>query len=95
LTATITGRQAFHDLRHAGVDGLELDAEEAVLDAVVSDQLVRDGPGPIASGRKLDAADCRITAHVGIGPLASGGFGLSATLDLDAPNRIETRGQPP
>jgi osmotically inducible protein OsmC len=39
----------------------------------------------IASGRKLDLADSHITAHVGIGPLASGGFGLSAALDLDAP----------
>jgi osmotically inducible protein OsmC len=38
-----------------------------------------------ASGRKLDLSDSRITARVGIGPLASGGFGLSAALDLDAP----------
>jgi osmotically inducible protein OsmC len=39
----------------------------------------------IASGRKLDVTGSRITAHVGIGPLSSGGFGLSAALDLDAP----------
>jgi osmotically inducible protein OsmC len=40
----------------------------------------------IASGRKLDVSGSRITARVGIGPLSSGGFGLSAALDLDAPN---------
>ena len=38
-----------------------------------------------ASGRKLDLADSRITARVGIGPLKSGGLGLTAALDLDAP----------
>jgi lipoyl-dependent peroxiredoxin len=39
----------------------------------------------IASGRKLDVTGSRITARVGIGPLAGGGFGLTAALDLDAP----------
>src|SRR5712671_2460779 len=39
----------------------------------------------IATGRKLDVTGWRITARVGIGPLASGGFGLSAALDLHAP----------
>jgi lipoyl-dependent peroxiredoxin len=39
----------------------------------------------LASGRKLDLSDSRITALVGIGPLESGGFGLAAALDLDAP----------
>jgi Ohr subfamily peroxiredoxin len=39
----------------------------------------------IASGHKLDVSGSRITARVGIGPLGSGGFGLSAALDLDAP----------
>ena len=38
-----------------------------------------------AAGRKLDLTGSRITARVGIGPLAGGGFGLSAALDLDAP----------
>ena len=38
-----------------------------------------------ASGRKLDLSGSRVTAHVGIGPLRSGGLGLAATLDLDAP----------
>ena len=39
-----------------------------------------------ASGRKLDLSESRITARVGIGLLKStGGFGLSAWLDLDAP----------
>ncbi len=39
----------------------------------------------IASGRKLDLSGSRITARVGIGPLSSGGLGLAAALDLDAP----------
>jgi osmotically inducible protein OsmC len=39
----------------------------------------------IASGRKLDLSGSRITAHVGIGLLNTGGFGLAAALDLDAP----------
>jgi lipoyl-dependent peroxiredoxin len=40
----------------------------------------------VAGGRKLDVTGSRITARVGIGPLESGGFGLTAALDLDAPN---------
>jgi osmotically inducible protein OsmC len=39
----------------------------------------------IAAGHKLDVRGSRITARIGIGPLESGGFGLSAALDLDAP----------
>jgi Ohr subfamily peroxiredoxin len=39
----------------------------------------------VAAGRRLDVSDSRITARVGIGPLSGGGFGLTATLDLDAP----------
>jgi lipoyl-dependent peroxiredoxin len=39
----------------------------------------------IASGRKLDVSGSRITARVGIGLLKSGGFGLAAWLDLEAP----------
>ena len=38
-----------------------------------------------ATGRKFDLSGSRITARVGIGPLKSGGFGLAAELDLDAP----------
>jgi osmotically inducible protein OsmC len=38
-----------------------------------------------AFGRKLDLTDTRITARVGIGPVKGGGFGLTAALDLDAP----------
>jgi Ohr subfamily peroxiredoxin len=38
-----------------------------------------------AVGRGLDLSDSRVTARVGIGPVASGGFGLVAALDLDAP----------
>jgi osmotically inducible protein OsmC len=40
----------------------------------------------VASGHKLDVTGSHITARVGIGPLSSGGFGLVAALDLDAPN---------
>ena len=40
----------------------------------------------IAAGQKLDVSGSHITARIGIGPLSSGGFGLSAALDLDAPN---------
>jgi lipoyl-dependent peroxiredoxin len=39
----------------------------------------------LASGRKLDLTGTRITARIGIGPLSSGGLGLTAALDLDAP----------
>jgi lipoyl-dependent peroxiredoxin len=38
-----------------------------------------------ATTRKLDLSDSRVTARVGIGPLKSGGMGLAAALDLDAP----------
>src|SRR3977135_3539451 len=39
----------------------------------------------IASGRKLDLGQSRITSHVSIGPDAGGAFGLAVTLDLDSP----------
>jgi lipoyl-dependent peroxiredoxin len=39
----------------------------------------------IATGRKLDLSGSRITARVGIGLLRSGGLGLTAALDLEAP----------
>jgi osmotically inducible protein OsmC len=38
-----------------------------------------------AAGRKLDLSGSRITARVGIGTLSTGGFGLTAALDLEAP----------
>jgi osmotically inducible protein OsmC len=38
-----------------------------------------------AAVRGLDLADSRVTARVGIGPAPSGGFGLVAALDLQAP----------
>ena len=38
-----------------------------------------------AFGRKVDLSGSRVTARIGIGPLKSGGLGLSVTLDLDAP----------
>jgi osmotically inducible protein OsmC len=40
----------------------------------------------VAQGRKLDASDSTVTAHVGIGPIGRGGFGLAVALDLHAPN---------
>jgi osmotically inducible protein OsmC len=39
----------------------------------------------IAVERKLDLADSRIIARVGIGLLSTGGLGLRAWLDLEAP----------
>lgn len=38
-----------------------------------------------AAGRKLDLSGSHVTARVGIGTLRSGGLGLAAALDLDAP----------
>ena len=38
-----------------------------------------------AAGRNIDLSDTRITARVGIGTLNTGGLGLTAALDLDAP----------
>src|SRR6266850_7297022 len=38
-----------------------------------------------ASGRKLDLSNSRITARVGIGLLDTGGMGLAAAIDLEAP----------
>jgi Ohr subfamily peroxiredoxin len=46
----------------------------------------------IAAGRKLDLSGSRITARVGIGPSKSGGFGLAAALDLDAPQLTREQG---
>jgi len=40
----------------------------------------------VATGRKLDLADSRVTAQVGIGPADGGGFGLTVAMNLDAPN---------
>ena len=40
----------------------------------------------VAQGRKLDASDSTVTAHVGIGPTGRGGFGLAVALDLHAPH---------
>jgi osmotically inducible protein OsmC len=39
----------------------------------------------LAAGRRLDLTGSRVTARVGIGTLESGGLGLAATIDLDAP----------
>jgi Ohr subfamily peroxiredoxin len=38
-----------------------------------------------ATGRHLDLTGSHITSRVGIGLLDSGGFGITAALDLDAP----------
>jgi Ohr subfamily peroxiredoxin len=46
----------------------------------------------IAAGRKLDLSGSRITSRVGIGTLKSGGFGLAAALDLDAPQLSREQG---
>jgi osmotically inducible protein OsmC len=39
----------------------------------------------VARGRNLDASDSRITSRVGFGPTGHGGFTLSVSLDLHAP----------
>jgi Ohr subfamily peroxiredoxin len=39
----------------------------------------------VAQGRRLDLSGSRITARIGIGLARSGGFGLTAAIDLDAP----------
>jgi osmotically inducible protein OsmC len=39
----------------------------------------------VARGRDLDATGSRITSRVGVGPFATGGFGLQVSLDLHAP----------
>jgi Ohr subfamily peroxiredoxin len=39
----------------------------------------------VATERKLDVTDSRVTARVGIGTVPRGGFGLTVALDLDAP----------
>jgi osmotically inducible protein OsmC len=46
----------------------------------------------IAAGSKLDLSDTRINSRVGIGPLKTGGFGLAAALDLDAPQLSREQG---
>jgi Ohr subfamily peroxiredoxin len=46
----------------------------------------------LAVGRKVDLSGSRITARVGIGALKSGGFGLAAALDLDAPQLTREQG---
>jgi lipoyl-dependent peroxiredoxin len=38
-----------------------------------------------AAGRKLDLSGSRVMARVGIGLLTTGGMGLTAAIDLDAP----------
>jgi Ohr subfamily peroxiredoxin len=40
----------------------------------------------IARGRNIDIDDCTITARVGVGPVADGGFGLEVRLELKAPS---------
>ena len=40
----------------------------------------------VAQGRKLDASDSTVTAHVGIGPTGRGGCGVAVALDLHAPH---------
>lgn len=46
----------------------------------------------IARGRNLDASGSLITCQVGIGPTGNGGFGLTASLDLQAPNLTALEG---
>ncbi|MEX0407272.1 organic hydroperoxide resistance protein [Aquibium sp. LZ166] len=47
----------------------------------------------VASQKKISISDSSITATVGIGPIASGGFGLSVVLDvfLDGPDKSQAQ----
>jgi osmotically inducible protein OsmC len=40
----------------------------------------------IARGKNINIDDCSITARVGVGPVAEGGFGLEVRLELTAPS---------
>ncbi len=40
----------------------------------------------IARGKNVNIDDCTITARVGVGPVAEGGFGLEVRLELTAPS---------
>jgi osmotically inducible protein OsmC len=40
----------------------------------------------IARGKNVNIDDCVITARVGVGPVAEGGFGLEVRLELTAPS---------
>ena len=40
----------------------------------------------IARGKNINIDDCTITARVGVGPVAEGGFGLEVRLELTAPS---------
>jgi osmotically inducible protein OsmC len=43
----------------------------------------------IARGKNVNIDDCTITARVGVGPVAEGGFGLEVRLELTAPSLSE------
>jgi osmotically inducible protein OsmC len=103
--ATVTGGRAGHARTSDGRLDIDLDVPSEMGGSggpgTNPEQLFAAGYGAcfesalqrIASERKLDATGWRITARVGIGPLKSGGFGLTAALDLDAPgiSRDEAR----
>lgn len=42
----------------------------------------------VADKRKLDVSDLAVTAEVGIGPNASGGFAFEITMHVEMPDRI-------
>ncbi len=80
--ATVTGGREGHARTSDGRLDVDLD--------VPCDMGGAGGPGTnpeqlFAAGYAACVTGWRITARVGIGPVASGGFGLSVALDLDAP----------
>jgi Ohr subfamily peroxiredoxin len=103
--ATVTGGRGGHARTSDGRLDLDLDVPSEMGGpggpGTNPEQLFAAGYGAcfqsallrIASERKLDPSDWRITARVGIGPVKSGGFGLVAGLDLAAPgiSRDEAR----
>lgn len=103
--ATVTGGREGHARTSDGRLDVDLDVPSEMSGSggpgTNPEQLFAAGYGAcfqsallrIASQRRLDASGWRITAHVAIGPLKSGGFGLAAGLDLLAPgiSRQEAR----
>ena len=95
--ATATGGREGHARTNDGRLGVDLDVPSEMGGAggpgTNPEQLFAAGYAAcfqsalqrVASGRNLDVSGSRITARVGIGPIESGGFGLSVGLDLDAP----------
>ena len=101
-TATVTGGRAGHGRTSDGRLDVDLDVPTEMggtggpgtnpeqLFATGFAACFQSSMQRFAAGRELDLSGSRLTARVGIGPLESGGFGLTAALDLDAPGISRT-----